>query len=223
MENYCVYKHTNKLNGKIYIGITCQKPEHRWGNGRGYNGQRFGFAILKYGWDGFEHEVLYSGLSELQAKILEVSLIHYYKSADRKYGYNVSEGGDIISDKTRKKIGKAQKGAKNHMYGKHHSDEARKRISEAQKGANHPKSKSVICTTTGFAFGSTREAGRYYNVANNNICSCCRGKLKSAGKLNGEPLRWKYIRDLKKPKLSESDKEHLRDIRAKFYKIKKGA
>ena len=84
-------------------------------------------------------------------------------------------------------------------------------------GFNHPKSKSVICLTTGFAFGSTREAGLYYDIACNNISSCCNGKLKSAGKLNGEKLKWKFICDLPKPILTESEKEHLRYIRDRFY------
>lgn len=32
---YCVYKHTAP-NGKVYIGITKQKPKYRWGRGSGY-------------------------------------------------------------------------------------------------------------------------------------------------------------------------------------------
>lgn len=237
-NNYYVYKHTNKINGKVYIGITCQKPKQRWGgNGYRYSEQRFGYAISKYGWDGFKHEILYEGLSETQAKIIEVSLIHYYKSTNPKYGYNVSEGGDIVSEETRKKISEANKGANNpnygkrgaetSMYGRTHTEEAKAKISEANSGVNNylygktgfdnPKSKSVICLTTGFAFGSTCEAGRFYNMHYSHIGGCCRGERKSAGKFNGEPLRWKYIRDLPKPKLSEEDKEHLRYIRDRFY------
>lgn len=34
-KRYYLYRHTTP-SGKVYIGITCQKPENRWNNGRGY-------------------------------------------------------------------------------------------------------------------------------------------------------------------------------------------
>lgn len=59
MKEFFVYQHINKQNGKRYIGITSQKtPQKRWKNGLGYMGQPLFYnAIVKYGWDGFTHEV----------------------------------------------------------------------------------------------------------------------------------------------------------------------
>ena len=55
-NNYKVYKHTTP-NGKVYIGITCQDPQKRWGYGCNYKNQRyFSTAIKKYGWDNITHE-----------------------------------------------------------------------------------------------------------------------------------------------------------------------
>lgn len=74
--SYFVYKHTNLVNGKVYIGITSRLPEKRWGrNGCNYrSNHHFYNAILKYGWDsGFSHEILYSGLAkETQKNMKEI-------------------------------------------------------------------------------------------------------------------------------------------------------
>lgn len=92
-KQYIVYKHTNKNNGKVYIGITRQQPERRWQNGHGYAGTYFGNAVAKYGWDGFDHEVLHTGLSKAEACKAEIKLIRKYKSNNREFGYNICEGG----------------------------------------------------------------------------------------------------------------------------------
>lgn len=50
MRTFYVYVHTNKVNGKKYIGITSQTPSHRWRNGNGYKHcRKFYHAILYYG------------------------------------------------------------------------------------------------------------------------------------------------------------------------------
>ena len=95
MGKYTVYKHTAP-NGKVYIGITGKKPSTRWANGNGYQLQPvFHRAIMKYGWDNIEHEILAEGLEQVEAERMEIELIEEYKSTDRRYGYNVLLGGDL--------------------------------------------------------------------------------------------------------------------------------
>ena len=100
---WSVYKHTNKTNGKVYIGITRTTIEKRWRNGEGYALQTYFYnAIRKYGWDGFEHEVLFEGLTEEEARTKEIELIAFYKSNYRRYnapilGYNATDGGEGLS------------------------------------------------------------------------------------------------------------------------------
>ena len=93
MRKYVVYKHTNLVNGKVYIGITRQDLNKRWQNGYGYVGTYFGNAVQKYGWDNFSHEILRTGLTEEEACAEEKRLISVYQSQDKDHGYNIMEVG----------------------------------------------------------------------------------------------------------------------------------
>lgn len=130
---YFVYIHTCP-NGKKYVGVTTREnPEWRWNNGRGYRGQFFFRAILKYGWDNITHEV-FEVESEEEMYRKEVELISFYHSNDPKYGYNNSIGGSSgskHSEETKRKISEAIKGRKR-------SEETRRKLSEAWKGRKSP-------------------------------------------------------------------------------------
>lgn len=133
---YTVYQHKNKINGKIYIGITKQKPEQRWRHGEGYKSSpHFYAAIQKYGWDNFEHNILFQNLTKEDACQKEQELIIKFNSMNREYGYNSTSGGDvfIMNDETKQKISQAMMGNKNGL-GHPCSEEKKKKISEAQKG-----------------------------------------------------------------------------------------
>ena len=148
-DNWKVYKHTNLTNGKVYIGITKNRPEQRWHRGSNYPGNRyFTDSIKKYGWEGFSHEVLYEGLTEKEASELERKLIAEYDSTNREKGYNIALGGygrESISDETREKLRKAQLGEKNHNYGKPKSEEVKRKLSESNKRywTEHPRPKGI--------------------------------------------------------------------------------
>lgn len=103
-NNYCVYKHTclaeGDSYGKVYIGITCQKPESRWGaNGQNYKHCLYlDNAIKKYGWENFSHEILATGLYRSEAARLERKYIRQYHAKDPRFGFNLTPGGDHLLD-----------------------------------------------------------------------------------------------------------------------------
>lgn len=116
MDNYSVYIHTNKINGKKYVGITSQNVNRRWRNGNGYyQNEHFYRSICKYGWDNFTHEIVKAGLSKEAACSLEKTLIAKYKTNDESFGYNKSTGGEYpaqgikMSDEAKRKMSESHK------------------------------------------------------------------------------------------------------------------
>ena len=132
---YQVYKHTNKINNKVYIGITGQNWERRWKTKYRTN-KFFHSAILKYGEENFDHEVLFEHLTKEEAQQKEIELIAEYKSNEPKYGYNLSSGGEshngckgmhYQTEESKAKISAVHKG-------KTIPDSVKKKMSEAHKG-----------------------------------------------------------------------------------------
>lgn len=210
-DSYKVYMHTNRFNNKKYIGITCQKVSQRWRNGNGYKKGAFANAIAKYGWDAFIHEILFTDLTEKQAKEKEIELIDKYKTNNKKYGYNMTEGGDgtrgyKLSEETKRKVTHKGKNFK-------HSEETKRRMSAVRTGKKH---KEISKIKIGIAhkgmklsdeckrkisetkstpilmydlhgnfikeFKTCLEASNELGVHKDSIRKCCRGKYKqSAG------------------------------------------
>lgn len=134
-SNWCLYRHTSP-SGKVYIGITSQKPENRWNHGKVYmNVQKgpFRSTIIKYGWDNIKHEVLFNTLSEEQAKHLEVELIRHYKKLG--VSLNITNGGNGMLGITPWNKGqKVPYEKSNKLKGCHLSEAHKKKLREAHKG-----------------------------------------------------------------------------------------
>lgn len=156
--------HTNLVNKKKYIGITQQKPIKRWSNGLGYCQQSLFYnAIKKYGWDNFKHEVLLCNLTKEQAEMFEVELIKYYKSNNRKFGYNQSIGGEF--------------GAKGVKQNK-----------EFYRNRNVTMQIPIICLDTKEKFVSVKEASKKLNLDHRHISRVLTKQRKSTGGLHFEYL-----------------------------------
>lgn len=87
--------HTLLVDGRKYIGITCQDPKVRWNYGNGYRKNTYFWrAIKKYGWNAFKHEILFEDLSEGQACVKEQALIKLFQAQDPEKGFNLTSGGE---------------------------------------------------------------------------------------------------------------------------------
>ena len=183
--NYTIYCHRNVINNKAYIGQTCQKLNRRWRDGEGYRHcSYFYHAIEKYGWNNFEHFIIFDNLTLDEANKKEKILIALFNTNNPQFGYNLEMGGENKkhSEETKQKISNSligkMAGEKNPMYGK---------IS--------PNAKPVFCLETKEYFPSATSAAKKYGVDNSLISKACLGLRKSAGKQaeTGKPLHWQYI------------------------------
>lgn len=145
---YIVYCHTNKINGKRYVGITKQKPDRRWSNGHGYiNNDHFYNSIKKYGWEEFYHEILFTGLSKEEAQNKEIELIAKWDLTNNEKGYNKAPGGNLLpelSDESKLKISntlkETYKKSQHPCFGRPMSA----RCKEIMKNANDRRKKPVL-------------------------------------------------------------------------------
>lgn len=172
--SYSVYVHTNKANGKMYVGQTCQKPERRWAKGEGYKFcTHFYNAIQKYGWDNFEHEVIASNLTLEEANNFEELLIKKLNTLDSAFGYNLRPGGrnSSFSEEHKNKLSEAaKKRAANGGLDKVHKN-------NCKKVAQYSKDEVLIKV-----FDSLQQAEKETGIKYQGISRCCRGGCKTAGK-----------------------------------------
>ena len=142
-----------------YVGKTECKPTKRFGiGGRKYLGKdtKFERAIKKYGWDNFNHDIIYTAecetYDELHNVLIELEK-HFIAKYDSCYnGYNSTPGGEgvpkgtkpwnygkhgVYTEETLCKMSENRKGKcvgeENPFYGKKHTDESRKKMSDSQK------------------------------------------------------------------------------------------
>lgn len=146
MKIYTIYKCTNKINQKSYIGFDSNWPNRK--NRHKYEclkrNTKFYAAIRKYGWDSFDWMILYQSKDRNHTlNKMENFFIVEYDTIN--FGYNLIPGGSKRADfkqteETKKKISTKLKGRtrseeqKNNMRGKVRSEEHRKKLSLSQKG-----------------------------------------------------------------------------------------
>jgi len=84
-----IYKTTNLINNKIYIGHHSSNNENYLGSGTNIKK-----AIEKYGKENFKREILEECSDPDSLNEREIHWISFYKSTDKKIGYNIFKGGN---------------------------------------------------------------------------------------------------------------------------------
>lgn len=133
-----VYKITNTVEGKSYIGATINAPEKRRIREHlsGQGNRLIADAVKKYGKDTFTYEVLEANVGDERLPELELAYIEKFNTY-APHGYNLTHDGTghgIPSENTRRKLSEINKGENHPFFGKKHSEKSRRKISEAHKG-----------------------------------------------------------------------------------------
>jgi group I intron endonuclease len=136
MKYFFIYKVTNILNQKVYIGQSVN-PRSRWRRHQsdaklGKDKKHFARAIRKYGSHNFIVEVIVQSKSLEDIDQAEIDCIKQYRSSDNNYGYNIALGGNgkrIVSEETKKKISKIR-------TGQQATEETKNRMSRSMLGKN---------------------------------------------------------------------------------------
>lgn len=184
-KTWAVYMHTNKTNNKVYVGITCESVQKRWRNGKGYlrknkdgsfQQPKFARAIIKYGWENFDHIVWAEGLSHKNACKVEQLLIAIWDTI--KNGYNITAGGEGT-------VGVSNAGENSSFYGKHHTEETKALLSELRKKYyeenDHYRCEIVYQFDMNGdfirEFKSLQEMERQTGISHSVVARVCNGKL----------------------------------------------
>lgn len=180
-SNMIIYKITNRLNGKVYIGQTTMSLTKRWRDHCSPSNSRCRLlhrAIQKYGKENFSVEQIDVACDRDELDKKEIYWIQYYDSTNNDKGYNLQSGGTHheISDETRLKMSISQKG-------KTLSEETRLKVRNARLGkytySNNPRAKRIYCIETETYFGSIKEAVEYLGCAKSTMSRCLKGKIKT--------------------------------------------
>jgi group I intron endonuclease len=141
-----IYKITNLVNGKIYIGQT-NNLKNRW-SGHICDAKKnprwpIDFAFRKYGRDNFKYETLEIHYTVNNTNDAEIYLIAAFDARNKKIGYNIRKGGDMWehTPQQRQQMSIDKMGEKNPFFGKTHTEETRKFFSDRLVGNTYRRGK----------------------------------------------------------------------------------
>lgn len=181
-----IYKTTNNVNGKIYVGQ--KKSEVFLDNKYLGSGKLLHEAINEFGAEQFSVEMIESCRTPEQLNEREIYWISFYNSTNPEIGYNMSKGGYVPR----------LSGIHNGFYGKHHSQETRAKfkLRKPLRGEEHPR----------FGKHLSDEAKKSIGDKNRGRIKTQEEKQKRLETMNEHGGYGWWIDDSYRKKLSESNK-----------------
>lgn len=179
-----IYKITNKINGKVYIGQTIQCLKKRWSQHKSdskKSNMTIHKAMRKYGIENFTIEEIGGANNITELNYQEWLLIHKYNSLDRNIGYNNRFGGlnSKLTDKTKQKISKI-----------------------AKKRKENPNQKKVINIKTGKQWSSAKECALECGMNYKSLTNKLSGRDR-----NNTNFRWTKEPNKSKPWIGNHHKK----------------
>ena len=208
---HLIYKVTNIVNDKIYVGKHSTK--NPYDNYLG-SGIRISRAIKEYGKENFIKEIMYCFTNENDAFLKEEKVVTQ-EFVDRDDTYNMTVGGHgfgsgeanpMHNKETRDKVSKANSGENNPNFGKSPSKETRDKISKANAGENNGM------------YGMSGEKNPMYGKHHTQETKDKMSKAKK-GKYVGEnsPNYGKHLSEETKDKMSKAKKGKYVGEKAPWY------
>ena len=155
-----IYKVTNKQNNKVYIGQTKNTLEYRKSQHerdcKYHRNSYFHEALLKYGFESFEWEVIDQANTQEEIDILEKKYIKECLSTNKEYGYNLKHGG---------------------KEGGLYNEECRRRLGESTKKKwSNPETSAKMLAGLRKGTETQKEKGKHFFEI--RICPCCGNAFK---------------------------------------------
>lgn len=169
-----IYKITNKLNNKVYIGQTVDYNKRMIDHFKKSSSLSHGLIdkeIACIGRNCFKHEILLNcNLSDVD--LLEMYMIMHYRSYLVEFGYNVFYKSLSLNDIAGAEQVLAQ--IKNCSY----------KLDSSFESKFINRSKAVVCVSDLYrTFSSVSECARYYNLNISHVSACCLGKRATCGNM----------------------------------------